>query len=151
DVHGERRCSTGLEQPCFAQEQPNFQQVRDRVAVRDHIPWYRPRAKTFTALSRGLEDQELFLQERRVVDIRRAQRARARELLHQQLDALRLAHLRVARDTGSREELVDRGLVHIRALPQVERREMKTEYRDLALQRAQPAVGEEPRALLLQR
>src|ERR1043165_2931660 len=81
----------------------------------------------------------------------RAQRPRAGELLREELDTRGFVEMRIAADAGAREELVHGGLVHVRALPQVERREVEAEDGHLPLQRAQPADGEEARALLLQR
>ena len=115
--------------------------------MRDDVAWHGALAVAAPALGGRVEDGELLLHQRRILEVRRAQRPGTGKLPRQQLHPPRLIERRVAGNAGAREELIDARFVHIRALPQVERREMEAEERHLALERAQPAHREEAGAL----
>src|SRR3954453_19711407 len=77
-----------------------------------------------------------------------AQWPRSGELARKHAQPLVLAELKITSfDARAVEELCDHGRMLVGVLPQVDGREMETEYADLSPQRAQTAFRQSPRAL----
>ena len=148
DVHLQARARAGAQQSRLAQQHADFEQIGNRFAVRDHVVRRGARAEAAAAVGRRGQHRQLALHPLRVLQVRRAKRPRPGQLASQQRDARFLVQRGVVGlDAGAREQLRDRRLVLVRALPQIDRREMKAEQAHLPAQTRQPALGQAPRAL----
>ena len=128
--------------PGFLQQHQHLEQVADAFGVRDDAVAQRLAAEAAQHLGCGLEDRQLVPARLavRVVALARAdaQRPRVVEHAQQQLAPRRLGERRVVGlDARHLEQLGDDGLVLVRALAQVDGREVEAEHLHRAHQRRQ--------------
>ena len=140
------------QQADFLLQQQRFQQVAHRLGVADDVVADRRRAEARPRGAGGGEDRELALRERRVVGVGHAQGPGVVEQAQQQR-LLGLFGQRgvVGLDARGGQQLGHHRLVLVRALAQVDRRQVEAEHLDRPDQRMQARRGEHGAVLVAER
>ncbi|KWT90182.1 hypothetical protein APY03_3276 [Variovorax sp. WDL1] len=131
-------------------QQQRLEQVAHRLGVADDVVADRRRAVARAGTSRGREDRELALRERRIGGVGNAQRACVVQQAQEQCLLGFLGQRRViGLDARGGQQLGDHGLMLVGALAQVHRGEMEAEHLDCADQRPE-ALAHQGRAVLVE-
>ncbi len=140
------------QQAGLLEQQQHFEQVAGVLGVADDAVAQRGRAVALPHGQRGLEDRQLALHQRRVVVPDDAQRPRVVEQALQQRAPGRLGECGVVGlEARGAQQLGNDRRVLVRALTQVERREMEAEDLQRAHQRRQPRRDQRAGVVVVQR
>ncbi|SOT40155.1 hypothetical protein F01_260221 [Burkholderia cenocepacia] len=147
-----RHAERAFEQARLLLQQQHLDEVADGFRMRNDVVAHRARTELRADLARLLEHAQLALRERRVFEVRRAQRARIGERgeQHAQLVFLRERRI-VGLDAGAREQFGDHRLVDVGTLAQVDAREMEAEHFGRAHERREARRGERRAVVLVER
>ena len=146
------RIERAAHQAAFLLQQQRFEKVADRFSVADDVMAYRFIAIEPSHLERAFHDRQFA---RGAVAVCRARQAHRPRIVEQPQQQLLLFVFRergvIVDDAGDFEELGDRLLVPVGALPQIERRKVKAEDFDGADQRLEPLRGDDLAVMHAQR